>query len=208
MGEPRITGLFETPVVTDRIEDAALLDALRQAILARRETDPGMTASNLGGWHSKRDMTDWGGEPARSLARRVMALADRCTVDVGAEPGRERFRWRAEMWANVSPPGAANAAHAHPGCYWSAVCHVDSGGEGGGGELVLHDPRMPMNRMNAPDLRFRRPGTAAEADEIAIRPEAGLIVLFPAWLTHSVRPYRGEGLRISVAMNLTAALAG
>lgn len=208
MAGPQIAGLFETPLIVDRVDDADLLAALKATILARREADPGIDASNLGGWHSKRDMADWGGEPARTVAERVIALAKRCTLDIGAEPGRERFRWRAEMWANVSPPGASNAAHAHPGCYWSAVLHVDAGGKAVGGELVLSDPRLPMLRMNAPDLRFRRPGKTPDQDEIAIVPEDGLLLMFPAWLMHSVRPYRGEGLRVSVAVNLSAVAAG
>ncbi len=28
------------------------------------------------------------------------------------------------------------------------------------------------------------------------------MVLFPSWLFHQVRPYRGQGLRISIAFNL------
>lgn len=208
MAEAKIAGLFDTPLIADRIDDAALLAELKRLILARREADRGIEASNLGGWHSTRDMADWGGESARAVADRVIGLAERCTIDVGAKPGRERYRWRAEMWANVSPPGASNAAHAHPGCYWSAVLYVDAGDKDAGGEFVLSDPRLPMLRMHAPDLRFRRPGRQEEQDEIAIVPETGLLLMFPAWLMHSVRPYRGQGLRISVAVNLSAVPAG
>ncbi|TAN08894.1 MAG: hypothetical protein EPN45_08130, partial [Rhizobiaceae bacterium] len=34
------------------------------------------------------------------------------------------------------------------------------------------------------------------------RPKPGLMVLFPSWLFHQVRPYRGTHERISVAFNL------
>ena len=37
----------------------------------------------------------------------------------------------------------------------------------------------------------------------SIRPVAGAMLLFPAWLSHAVRPYRGNGTRISVAFNLS-----
>jgi hypothetical protein len=29
------------------------------------------------------------------------------------------------------------------------------------------------------------------------------MVLFPAWLFHAVQPYKGDGVRISVAFNLS-----
>jgi hypothetical protein len=31
-----------------------------------------------------------------------------------------------------------------------------------------------------------------------------MIVIFPAWLSHAVRPYNGTGSRISIAINLSA----
>jgi hypothetical protein len=34
-----------------------------------------------------------------------------------------------------------------------------------------------------------------------VRPEPGLLLLFPAWLNHYVNPYRGRGERISIAFN-------
>ena len=30
-----------------------------------------------------------------------------------------------------------------------------------------------------------------------------LLFMFPSWLFHQVRPYRGSGLRISIAFNLS-----
>jgi hypothetical protein len=70
--------------------------------------------------------------------------------------------------------------------------------------LMLLDPRMPAVRMAAPDLRFRRPGQQPDQHEKLIRPASGRIVIFPAWLSHAVRPYRGQGSRVSIAVNLSA----
>lgn len=209
-GEPQAVSLFDTPVIIDRLPDAEALNSqFRDSILARRGDDSGIEVSNIGGWHSARDMAAWGGETAHLLLKRIVAAADRFTVDIGAEPGNARYRWHAEMWANVSPAGASNQYHVHPGAFWSAIYYVDDGYGGSddktlGGELVLMDPRMPAIRMNAPDLRFRRPGQPPDEEEKFMRPESGRIVIFPAWLNHAVRPYRGNGLRISVAVNLIA----
>ena len=34
-------------------------------------------------------------------------------------------------------------------------------------------------------------------------PRSGLLIMFPGWLRHSVRPFEGRGERISVALNLS-----
>jgi hypothetical protein len=49
---------------------------------------------------------------------------------------------------------------------------------------------------------FRNMGPELKAE---IEPKAGMLVLFPAWLSHSVEPWQGTGQRISVAMNIRAA---
>jgi uncharacterized protein (TIGR02466 family) len=203
--------LFGTPFVIDRLEDPELIRALREAILAERQRDPeGVRISNIGGWHSGTGMVEWGGEAARALAFRAMALADQAMVNTGASEGR-RYDWMPQMWANVSGAGHANQYHTHPGSYWSAVAYIDDGYEGDpdpglGGELQLLDPRMPMVRMTAPDLRLKDRDGEVQNNEPVFRPRTGAIVMFPSWLQHSVRAFHGRGTRISVAINLVPAL--
>lgn len=204
---PQAGSLFETPLIIDEMPDRARVNAgLRAVIMENRERSEGVSISNVGGWHSDTHMLEWGGEAARALNDRIVAAADRFTVDIrSASP---RHKWAAEMWANVSPPGASHRHHCHPGAYWSAVYYVDDGYDGSsdralGGELVLFDPRMPTVRMTAPDLRFRRPGQKPDHDEVKLRPATGRIVIFPAWLSHAVLPYHGRSTRISIAVNLT-----
>ena len=106
------------------------------------------------------------------------------------------------MWANISGPGHSNQTHCHTGALWSGVYYVDAGGEKVGGELILEDPRFPMNQMYIPGLVTRNADGEATPSQHAVIPRAGLMVLFPSWLRHSVRPYRGTGERISVAFNI------
>lgn len=179
---------------------ASLNQALEKLILARQLVDAGVTQSNLGGWHSALDLLRWATDPIRPVVQRIIQLADSATDDLQAKPG-ERRGWMLEAWANVNPPGgAANAMHSHGGSYWSAVYYVRVD-PGEGGELVLYDPRLPVIDMHAPALRFRDCGGEQQA---AIKPVAGMIVIFPSWLQHAVRPWVGDGARISIAMNLSA----
>lgn len=203
--------LFPTPFVIDTLQSEAGIAALRTIIEEQRASDSeGVQISNIGGWHSNTQMLDWGGEAARALAHKAMTMADEQTVDVKS-PDNNRFSWVPEMWANVSGKGAANQYHFHPGSFWSAVAYIDDGYDGSsdpkdGGELQLQDPRMPMIRMTAPDLRLKDASGAAQPSDVLVRPRTGLIVMFPSWLQHAVRPFHGPGTRISIAINLVPAL--
>lgn len=202
--------LFPTPFVTDRLQSPEGIKVLREAILAEQARDKGgVRISNIGGWHSNSEMIEWGGEAAKALAFKAMTMADGVTVDAGS-PDASRYEWVPQMWANVSGKGNANQYHMHPGSFWSAVAYIDDGYEGSsdpalGGELQLLDPRMPMIRMTAPDLRLKDQAGQPQSSEPVIRPSAGLIVMFPSWLQHSVRAFHGSGTRISVAINLMVA---
>ncbi len=58
--------------------------------------------------------------------------------------------------------------------------------------------------MQAPTLPYAGEGGQAIGPIEWIRPRAGLLVLFPSWLQHQVRSYRGKRERISIAFNLRA----
>jgi len=192
----KLLKLFATPLVTDQLPQAETLNAeLAPLILAKMAGDKGMEVSNRGGWHSQRDLGDWGGDAWRRILQHALALADAHT-----DKPKTGCAWQTDAWANVSADGHFNMPHVHGGTFWSAVYYVALC-EGLGGELVLHDPRMPALQMHAPGVRFR--GLGAEG-EVAITPKPGLMVLFPGWLAHSVEPWQGTGQRISIAMNLRA----
>ncbi len=197
--------LFPTPVAAVQTPDAAARNAeLRSLILARRAKSASMRASNAGGWHSARDLLAWGGVRAAEIAEMARAVASHMTRDRAGEP--VRAEWVFTGWANVNGPGDSNFCHYHPGAFWSGTYYVDDGGalgdaEAGGGFEML-DPRGPAPAMLAPSLAYAGEGGNAAGMTETIEPRPGLLVLFPSWLQHQVRAYRGSGLRISVAFNL------
>jgi hypothetical protein len=56
--------------------------------------------------------------------------------------------------------------------------------------------------MHAPMLKFAGEGGLSAGSAETIKPRPGLLFVFPSFLLHAVRPYRGPSLRISVAINL------
>jgi uncharacterized protein (TIGR02466 family) len=111
------------------------------------------------------------------------------------------------MWANVFERGALNRLHSHPGAFWSGVYYVSDGrrskDEAVGADLVLHSPHELVSSMYAPDVHIRLPNGPRLSSTMAVNPRPGLGVIFPSWLLHEVDPYRGNGFRISVALNFS-----
>lgn len=209
-----IVPLFATPLVILNVPDAAALNVeLRRVIEQREQSHPTTQHSNLGGWQSSWDMDRWGGAPAIKLMAIGRNLANRMTMDrkgnpgSGPHPGYFAVTWHGNMWANINRSGHANEFHSHPASYWSGVYYVDDGGIAEdaslGGELEFMDPRGPLPAMFAPHLAIAMAGGLSAGATERIPPKAGRLVMFPSWMMHQVRPYRGTAERISIAFNLT-----
>lgn len=198
--------LFPTPVILHDLEGSDYLNVdLLKRIRAKREEDEGLKRSNYGGWHSEVDMTVWCEDMARIILGEAINQTTKQTVDVHPH-GKRDFAFDAQMWANISGPNHSNQMHCHPGALWSGVYYVDVGEDDSDtdveGELLLMDPRFPMNVMYMPELVNRYADGKPQYAQVPIRPVNGRMVLFPAWLNHSVRPYKGKRERVSIAFNL------
>jgi hypothetical protein len=64
--------------------------------------------------------------------------------------------------------------------------------EAGDGVLLLHDPRFNANLT-----------TICNRDHVKVYPRPGLMLIFPAYVWHSVTPHRGDFHRLAFSMNFT-----
>ncbi|GAB5467658.1 MAG: hypothetical protein Kilf2KO_06880 [Rhodospirillales bacterium] len=208
----QVSGLFPTPVAAVTLPDAAARNAtLRALILERRARTPSVSASNLGGWQSDWEMASWGGPHCAAVLEAAKAVADSLTRRRDGQPAE--IAWRCNAWANVNGPGDANEFHCHPGAFWSGAYYVDDGlasdatgsaaGPEASGAFEMMDPRGPGPALYAPHLAYALPHGLSAGSNETLQPRSGLLLLFPAWLLHQVRPYRGQQLRISLAFNLS-----
>ncbi len=201
-----VQALFATPVAIARFPEADRANpALHATILEREAQFPTTDHSNRGGWQSSWDFADWCGEPGRRLLSFGEALAQKLTRTRAGQPAN--LSWRLNAWANVNRGGHGNEFHTHPGAVWSAVYYVDDGGAGTdpalGGALELQDPRGVAPAMYRPDLVPAVPGGEATGAGQTLPPRTGHVIMFPSWLSHCVRPYQGNRVRISIAMNMS-----
>lgn len=99
-------------------------------------------------------------------------------------------------WLNVYAPGAAHPLHNHPNNYLSGVYYVQV--QPGADTINFHDPRAQTGVIRPPVTEL----VAANADQAVVRVRVGTLLLFPAWLPHSVDVNASDRRRISVSFNL------
>ena len=99
-------------------------------------------------------------------------------------------------WANVNPDGSPHSPHTHANNYLSGVYYVQSGP--GANSITFHDPRDGLY-MISPVIRQETPYNARH---INVDAKEGRLVIFPAWLKHSVEPNQSGQERISISFNI------
>ena len=99
-------------------------------------------------------------------------------------------------WANMNAPGAAHRMHAHPNNFLSGAYYVQV--PEGADTINFHDPRPQAAVLRPPVTEL----AAQNTDQVVVRVAAGTLLLFPAWLAHSVDPNASGETRVSVSFNL------
>lgn len=191
---------FVTPVMVRKWPNSDDLNKrLRDAILETERREPGLSRSNVGGWHSKDDLFRWKTPAVGELLERVMTATKEMTAKVCGEAVRGSAPEVAVSgWANVSRNGHYNAVHNHIRYTWSGVYYVTLGendtASQNSGVIEFLDPRLGIDPDALPGNTFK--------PHLRVYPEAGTMLMFPAWLQHWVHPFHGESERISIAFNV------
>jgi uncharacterized protein (TIGR02466 family) len=98
-------------------------------------------------------------------------------------------------WANALEPGAGHAMHSHPNNFLSGVYYVQV--QPGADSINFHDPRPQTGIIRPPVTEL----TAYNTDQVVVPVAEGMLLLFPAWLPHSVSANGSDRRRISISFN-------
>ena len=164
---------------------------LAQDIINWSNQDKGVQKTNYKGWHSTTDMAK---KPEYSA---LITELFRMQKEIYDNEHLDRNAFLGNMWANINPPGSMNQPHVHPNALFSGVYYVKSQPQSG--RLKIYDPRpgiqtiMPVRKSGNPGKDLWR--------EAHLEPIVGRIIMFPAWLWHSVEENRSNDVRISVSFN-------
>ena len=166
-------------------------DELAKHIIDWSKQDEGVKKTNVNGWHSKTEMH------TRPEYKHLVDELFRMQFEIYNEEWLDREPKLGNMWANINYNGGYNKPHIHPNALFSGVYYVKT--QPNCGLLTCYDPRpgiqtnMPLRRKGQPPKHLWR--------ETTIEPKENRIIMFPAWLWHSVEPNKSNDIRISVSFN-------
>ena len=169
---------------------------LKKYIYNAYNEDPnGLSRSNQGGWHSKPfDLKDKNSAPFiffQSIQKYV--------ADVFKEygwlyvPGKVNLT---EMWAIINKKNNFNIEHTHPNNYLSAAYYVKAP-ENCGSFIVTNPNSVSRERITASERK-----TEFNQNIAQIKPNEGDLLLFPAYLPHSVGMNLSDEDRIVISFNV------
>jgi len=197
--------LFSTHVfVFENPDNGPLNDTLAAALLAERQTDPGLIQSNVGGWHSKPDLSQRRSTVFGTMMQGAVNHVRQCCVTLAGTPNLPPYQYRVQGWGMIMEDGDYAILHDHSASHWSVVYYVDVGDAAPethpqSGAISFVDPRRGQ---------FTVPGAPPEPSTFNIFPKTGTMIVFPGWLQHYVHPYRGTRPRITIACNIDVLLHG
>jgi uncharacterized protein (TIGR02466 family) len=198
----QVENLFPTPVFWHVLKGVEALNTeLREVILAEERATASQVKSNQGGWQSPTEFFSWPGPAVDTLRRYASRAVDIASAKIGVPAGL-RIEYHMSSWAAVNRRGHYNTTHVHPMATWSGVYYVDPGdeaAESAGASLEFIHP------IGASVMTFF-PGVLPSAR--LVRPQSGLMILFPSYLQHAVRMYHGDRPRICVPFNAHVRVPG
>ena len=164
---------------------------LAQDIINWSNQDKGVEKTNYKGWHSTTDMGD---KPEYQL---LVTELLRMQKEIYDNEHIDRYARLGNMWANINPPGGMNMPHLHPNALFSGVYYVKSQPQAA--RLKIYDPRPGIQTM----MPIRKEGQMHKDlwRDVNLEPIVGRVIMFPAWLWHSVEENTSNDIRISVSFN-------
>lgn len=105
-----------------------------------------------------------------------------------------------ESWFHITNESGYHDAHHHHGCSWCGIYYVQIGD--GVTDELRHNGISRFYSPLAIGGAYQDYGTEyLQTGTYNVKPEEGMLVLFPSYLLHSALPYKGEKDRIVIAFN-------
>ncbi len=187
---------FSTPIWASKIDNYEKInEEMLSYITKLQKDDPiGLVKSNFKGWHSKDfDMKE---DHPKNFIEAIKKNINVALTDMNWDLSIQSVKIKS-AWAIVNEKDAWNQKHHHSNSDLSAAYYISA--YDNCGDIVFYDPR-PAPVHNHP---ISKSPNNLNATVNSIKPEAGMLVLFPSYLEHSVNPNLSNNKRIVISFNLS-----
>jgi uncharacterized protein (TIGR02466 family) len=185
--------LFAVPIWAQVLETkrAEALNAhlLAQADLLKASLPPGTNFDD--GWQTRTDLHTL--DAFADMSEVMVAATERVLEVLKVEPVPFEITG---SWMNIKPGGADHPIHTHQNNYLSGVYYVKA--PEGADTISFHDTRMERRVINPPYAEE----TPLTARTVHVPIKAGVLIMFPSWLHHSVQSNPTGEERVSLAFNI------
>ncbi len=187
---------FSTPIWASKINNFENVNnEMYDYITSLQKEDPlGIIKSNFKGWHSKN--FDLKKELPKKFIESIKNNINLAIDDMGWDLTNQSVNIKS-IWAIINEKGAWNQKHHHSNSDLSAAYYVCA--HENCGDIVFYDPR-PAPVHNHPISKIPN---KLNATVNSIKPEPGMLVLFPSYLEHSVNPNLSDKKRIVISFNIS-----
>ena len=190
--------LFYSPLSILRLKaheeiKALLLDEIRDL----RKQDQGVIRSNWSGWHSESDLFQLNTPGMVKVQTAIVEAVQSVTTQLV-----QGFDWannqiQAEGWVNVLGTSGMNTPHDHPawvwsGCYYLNLPQTDNEFSG---SIEFMDVRTGIRTLTLD-------GASCFEGKFRVKPEEGMLLIFPSYLRHWGYPNDSMDERVTIAFNL------
>jgi uncharacterized protein (TIGR02466 family) len=195
--ENQILKLFSQPIFKYKIENYEKLnEELLEFIYKLNENDKvGVKKSNINGWHSKSfDLNDPNNIPNKFLNHISNNIKD-VFKNYGWVYDPSKIKC-SSMWAIINKKGNYNMEHSHSNNYLSAAYYVKA--PENCGNFKASNPNI-INRNLFPKSNQ---ATELNSNSASIKITEGDLLIFPAYLPHSVEENKSDEDRVIVSFNI------
>ena len=193
----QILKLFPQPVFKYQVDSYETINKeLLDYIYDLYENDKtGVKKSNINGWHSRSfDMKDSGNIPNKFYSH-----INNCIKDVFKNYGwvydLSKIKCTS-MWAIINKKGNFNIEHTHSNNYLSAAYYVKA--PENCGNFKASNPNIISRNL----YPISKQGTEFNSNTVSIKVNEGDLLIFPAYLPHSVEENKSNDDRVIVSFNI------
>ncbi len=187
---------FPTPIWITEISDHDNINKeLIEFIYNEKKIDPtGKNKSNINGWHSK--SFDLNNQSLKNFLKSLTPEIQKATNDMGWDTQNQIVKITS-MWSIINKKDSFNERHHHGNSSLSAAYYVNADKDSG--DIVFYDPRHAFTFSHPENLHVND----LNAQVKSVTPKSGLLVLFPSYLEHSVKPSKSTEDRVVISFNVS-----